>query len=82
MDWDHPTRFEGVVSKQIWFPKSGGNIQWESAYQFIDIQVLNCGDFYIYELPEPIIDEHSTTTDGKGIFPVQIPFAGYCTTDK
>lgn len=42
----HPTAQEGIVSRTVYFSYSG-DCYWMST----SIRVLNCGGFYIYELP-------------------------------
>ncbi|XP_078356255.1 transmembrane protease serine 9-like isoform X2 [Oculina patagonica] len=47
LDGAHPTVAEGAVQRKVCFHWSSGCCQWSR-----DIQVRNCGGFYVYKLPE------------------------------
>ncbi|MFO0634636.1 MAG: hypothetical protein U0168_17470 [Nannocystaceae bacterium] len=47
LDGTHPSVDEGVVGRQVCFNYFDDFCSWT-----IPIQVVNCGDFYLYELPE------------------------------
>jgi cysteine-rich repeat protein len=44
----HPTPDQGKVNRQVCFHWSNNSCNWNSS-----IQVVNCGDFYLYSLPQP-----------------------------
>ena len=44
----HPSEADGAVDRQVCFHWTGGNCQWSK-----NIQVRNCGDFYVYKLVKP-----------------------------
>ncbi|MCA9687574.1 MAG: hypothetical protein KC457_35765, partial [Myxococcales bacterium] len=44
----HPTTDQGVVARQVCFNWGNNTCNWNS-----NIQVVNCGDFYLYNLVEP-----------------------------
>lgn len=43
----HPSVADGIVSRQVCFDFFGDPCSWST-----DVNVLNCGSFYLYELPE------------------------------
>ena len=42
----HPSVAEGIVSRTVYFECSS-----DAKYDPISIEVLNCGDYYVYHLP-------------------------------
>ena len=44
----HPVIGDGVVTRQVCFHWKKGCCQWKR-----DIRVLNCGEFYVYQLQKP-----------------------------
>ena len=44
----HPTVAQGAVTRRVCFHWSNNNCRWPT-----DIQVRNCGAFYVYELSKP-----------------------------
>ena len=48
LNGSHPSLQEGVVARQVCYHRTGGCCQWKN-----NIQIRNCGDFYVYELQKP-----------------------------
>jgi hypothetical protein len=45
----HPMPNEGIVQRQVCFDWSPG-----PCWQMAQISVVNCGNFYLYNLPNPV----------------------------
>ncbi len=46
----HPTVFDGLVTRQVCFHWSADTCNWSA-----DIQIVNCGTFYLYNLADPLV---------------------------
>ncbi len=51
LDGAHPSVNEGVVSASVCFNWNGDPCEWSAS-----IEIVNCGDFYLYNLPQPPIN--------------------------
>ena len=50
LNGDHPTVADGRVTRRVCFSYVTPQYLWDCCYKSIDIQVRNCGSFYVYHL--------------------------------
>ena len=48
LNGEHPTVSEGNVQRQVCYHWSGNECRWKN-----DIEITNCGDFFVYKLKTP-----------------------------